>query len=251
MTENLIRNNERLEEIGFGSLKLLQSPDEFCYGIDAVLLADFACSFLNGKYHSVDLGTGTGIIPLIMNHKKPAVKISGIEVQHQSAERAERTIKINDLQGVIDIVNADVKEIKSCSSLSAGCADMVTSNPPYVTRGSGLCNGNEAKFIARQETTAGLEDFIKAASWLLKERGHMCMVHRPSRLADIMYYCREYRLEPKDMQLVSPYKGSVPNIVLMHCVKGGGKELNICRELSVYKPDRSYSDEVMKIYERI
>ena len=251
MTENLVRDNERLEHIGFGELKLLQAPEEFCYGVDAVLLADFACSFLGTGYVSVDLGTGTGVIPAIMNHKKPAAGITGIEIQAKAAERAGRSMKLNGLQQVIEIINADVSDIRSCEGLCAGCADMVTTNPPYVTKGSGICNGSEAKFIARQETTAGIEEFVVAASWLLREKGHLCMVHRPSRLADIMYFCRKYKLEPKDMRFVSPDSESVPNIVLIHCVKGGGRELNLHKTLCVYDTDRNYTNELMKIYERL
>ncbi len=251
MKQDILYDGEKIDETGFGAMRLIQAPDEFCYGIDAVLLADFACSFLDKPYSAVDLGTGTGIIPIVMNHKKKARRIDAVEVQHASAARAERSMRLNGLENIISIIEADVKDINKCDAgLYAGCADMVTTNPPYVARGSGLCNGSEARFIARQETTADLDDFVKSASWLIREKGHFCMVHRPSRLADIICSCRKYRLEPKDIRFVSPHKESIPNIVLVHCVKGGGSELNFMKTLHVYDKDGSYSAGVMDIYER-
>lgn len=244
---------ERIEEIGFGELKLIQNPEEFCYGIDAVLLADFADSFLQGKYRAVDLGTGTGIVPIIMSYKNEVSEFVAVEVQKASAERAERNFSMNGLKNRMSVIETDVIDIcgGKREELRKSSADMVTSNPPYIEKGSGIENDDSAKFIARQETTAGLEDFVKAAAWLLKEKGHFCMVHRPSRLVDIMYYCRKYRLEPKDIRFVSPRKDNIPNIVLVHCVHGGGRELKIHRELCVYDDHGAYSKEILGIYGKI
>ena len=234
-----------MDQIGFSGLKLIQKPEEFCYGVDAVILADFA----SGKRakHIVDLGTGTGIIPLIMSHKTDAEFIYGIEYQKDSFDRAKRNAEINGLTGRVDFINANVAEFDGLKEW----ADVVTSNPPYMVSNGALTNENSAKTIARHETVGSLEDFVKCAAGILKNKGDFYMVHRPSRLVDIFYLCRKYRLEPKEMRLVAPRAGETPNIVLIHCVKNGGAELKILDDLYVYETKGVYSEEIQRIYERI
>lgn len=248
----MLRNTESVESTGFGNIKLIQDKEGFRYGIDAVLLADFANMFLQGECRIIDLGTGTGIIPLIMSHKNEKALFKGIELQQLYVDMAERSCMLNGLNNRISIIQSDVADIISqeAKELVPGCADMVTSNPPYIRKGSGLINGNAAKLTARHETTADLEDFIETAAWLLRDKGHFCMVHRPSRLTDIIYYCRKYMLEPKDIRFVFPQQGKTPNILLLHCVKGGGAELKFLENLCVYDGNGKYTDEIMKIYER-
>lgn len=250
---------ERIENIGFGDLKLIQDPDQFCYGVDAVILADFALSIYPEFSRAADLGTGNGIIPLILSHKNRCADIIGIDVQEDIIEMAERTIRLNDLDDRIRFICKDVSElidkgnkvdIKENSGFSAGSCDMVTCNPPYFVKGGAIPNSKQAKFIARHETTATVEEFVKTAAMLLKSQGHFFMVHRPSRLADIFYFCRKYELEPKDMRLVVPKPQEAPNIVLIHCIKGAGKELRVLKELAVYDVNGGYSEEIEKIYER-
>ncbi|MDD6190986.1 MAG: methyltransferase [Firmicutes bacterium] len=238
------------EKIGFGSLKLLQSEDSFKYGIDAVILADFADSLCHEAETVADLGTGNGIIPFIISHLNDRCRITGIEIQKHVLELAEQSCAINGLEDRITFINTDVKNIHGNCPELRGNFDVVVTNPPYVPKGGGIENINSAKYIARQETSAVMEDFIAAASYMLKEKGHLFMVHRPSRLVDIFCFCRKYRLEPKDVRLVVPRKGEKPNIVLVHCVLGGGKELRFHRELQVYSGDGSYSEEIEKIYHR-
>lgn len=239
---------ERIENIGFGELKLIQDPDQFCYGVDAVILADFAAKLNSEMLTAIDLGTGNGIIPFILCHKNKDVSVIGVDVQKEAVDLAKRSCKINNLEDRVTFINTDVlKLIEEGEAL----ADTVTCNPPYFIKGGAIPNSNQAKFIARHETTAGVEDFIKAAAGLLKRKGHFFMVHRPSRLADIFYYCRKYGLEPKDMRLVVPKPGQEANIVLIHCIKGGGKELNVMKELAVYDENGDYSREIQMIYERI
>lgn len=258
----------RVENIGFGNLKLKQNPTEFCYGIDAVILADFAVSICKNFNRAVDLGTGTGIIPFILSHKAVSEnsKILGVDVQQTCVNMARESCRMNRLENRINFICADVSDIAGIESsadferisrdtilsetLESGGFDIVTSNPPYVAKGSGLINGNKGKFIARQETTADVEDFIKAASKLVRKKGHFFMVHRPSRLVDIIYYCRKYMLEPKTLRFVSPRKNEAPNIVLIHCVQGGGKELLVRENMLVYDDKGEYSNEINKIYER-
>ena len=249
---------ERIENTGFGNIKLIQDPEQFCYGVDAVILADFANSLYPAFKKAADLGTGNGIIPLILSHKNSEAHITGVEIQPDAADMAMRSCRLNGLEEKINFVVADVADIadgkisKSIKDLALyeGFMDMVTCNPPYFVKGGAIPSSSKAKFIARHETTAGVEDFIKTAEKLLKRKGHFFMVHRPSRLADIMYYCRKYGLEPKDMRMVVPKPGETPNILLIHCIKGGGRELNVMKELSVYNEDGSYSDEIEHIYER-
>lgn len=243
---------ERLDEIGFGDLKLIQNYKEFCYGIDAVLLSDFAATKQKNtkKYKKVmDLGTGTGIVPLILSHKTDAEKIFGLEVQKDSYERGLRNINLNKLQDRLFFINQDVNDLFGEELYDS--FDLVTTNPPYTVGKSGITNSNFAKTIARHETTGTLEDFIRCASKLLRDKGDFFMVHRPSRLADICCLCREYKLEPKEMQFVSGKIGEKPNILLIHCIKNGGRELKILDPIYVYNGEKLYSEEILRIYEKI
>ena len=236
---------ERIDEIGFSDLKLIQKPDEFCYGVDAVILADFASRKKASKI--VDLGTGTGIVPIILSHKTNAEFIYGIEYQRDSFERALRNVELNNLEGRLGFINANVAEFDGLKEW----ADAVTTNPPYMVSNGPITNDNSAKTIARHETVGNLDDFVRCASGILKNRGDFYMVHRPSRLVDIFVSCRQYRLEPKEIRIVAPRKGERPNIVLIHCVKNGGAELKILDDLYVYEEPGIYSEEIQCIYERI
>lgn len=242
--------NETVENIGFGGLKLIQSEDGFRFGVDAVILADFANSLYPGAMNAADLGTGNGVIPFILSHKNASCHISGFDVQRQAVEMAQRSCSLNMLEDRIDFHCCDVKNIIEEYPQLKGGMDMVLSNPPYVAKGSGIVNDAGSLLVARQETTAGLEDFISAAALLLKERGHLFMVHRPSRLVDLFYFGRKYRLEPKNLRFVTPSEGKKANIVLVHFVLGGGHELNIMNELPVRDSNGNYSPEILNIYEK-
>lgn len=250
INEVTISEEERLDEIGFGNLKLIQKPKDFCYGVDAVILADFVVKNLKRNPKSIfDLGTGTGILPLILSHKTDAEKIIGVEIQEDSYLRAQRNSKLNNLEERVSFVNADIKDFDSNWGADfKGAIDVVVSNPPYFISGGGIINDLAPKTIARHETTAGLKDFMACAAYLLKARGDFFMVHRPSRLADICCYGREYGLEPKDMCFVSPTADSVPNILLVHFVKGGGKELKFKKPLAVYDGSGNYTKELLEAY---
>lgn len=245
----LLKEGERIDEIGFGNLRLIQKPEDFCYGIDAVLLATFAEVKKGSRV--ADLGTGTGIIPLILSHRTDASELVGIEVQKDSYERGLRNIALNNLSERVHIINSDVKDLTKDNQLSPGSFDTVLSNPPYVAGNGGLKNKNSAKTIARHETTAGLEDFIREASVLLKDKGDFYMVHRPNRLVDICVLSRKFKLEPKELMLVSPNREAAPNILLIHCVKHGRPELKFLDPLFVYDEEGNYTEEILKRYERI
>lgn len=249
---------ERLDNIGFGDLKLIQDKEEFCYGIDAVLLADFAAAEMHrtacGKrLVCTDLGAGTGIVPIILSHKLPeAVKIAGIEVQEASFTRFCRNIGLNGLDDRLIAIKGDVGDPDTAERArrEIGTSDIVTCNPPYVEGGRGQTGHGGARYIARTETTGTLDDFIRTAAVLLADRGDFYMVHRPSRLADIICTMRKYRIEPKNLRFVSPKTGEMPNILLIHGVLGGGPEMKIEPALAVYGDDGKYSQEILAIYER-
>lgn len=240
-------NGERIDDIGFGTLRLIQKPNAFCYGIDAVLLADYAK--LKKQSRVCDLGTGTGIVPLILSHKTEASDIWGVEVQQESYERAVRNVELNQLSSYLHMLHSDVLHVKK--HFEQGSFDAVVSNPPYMGRVAGLKNEEVEKTIARHETTAGLEEFMAAAAFLLRERGDFYIVHRPSRLVDLCELGRKYRLEPKHMRFVSPNRNKKPNILLVHFVKYGNAELKLEEPLFVYEEDGSYTEQIKKIYERM
>lgn len=250
MIETILQEGERLDEIGFGGLRLIQKPEEFCYGVDAVILADFASKYSRKSFRSaVDLGTGTGIIPLILSYKTGIPSIQGVEVQDASFGRAVRNSALNGLEGRVGFIHGDVKDYKTgWGKELQGTVDLVTSNPPYTAGSSGLTSSNPAKLIARHETTASLEDFMKCAAYILRDKGEFFMVHRPSRIVDICCLGRQYGLEVKELQFVSPNREGKPNILLVHMVKGGGREVKMLPPLYVYNMDGSYTDELRKAY---
>ncbi len=260
MDDRVSAPGARLDDTGFGGIKILQDPGDFCYGVDAVILAHFASECVNARVktravpeRAADLGCGTGIIPLIMSHKTSVPYILGIEVQERQADLAARNADMNGLSGRIEIMRTDVTDVADGSAEipGAGTFYVVTTNPPYVENGSGLINDSDSKHIARHETTAGLREFTRAAARLLAPRGDLFMIHRPQRLADIFMFMRECSLEPKELRMICPRGGAAPNMALIRAVKGGGKELRVLPELYVYGSDGAYSREIETIYERL
>lgn len=243
-------NTERTDQIGFGDLRLIQQPEDFCYGVDAVILADFAAKVSKSRARIMDLGTGNGIIPLILSHKTKAGRLYGLEIQQKAYEMACKNVAANELSERIQMIHGNVKEIglSLCPDLN-GQLDLVVSNPPYMAHRGGLTNDNPAKTIARHETEGTLSDFLGAAARLLKEKGHLCMIHRPNRMVDLFCMAREAGLEPKELRLVCPREGEPPNILLARFIKGGGKELKILPTLHVYREDGTYTEEILTIYE--
>ena len=237
---------ERIDDTGFSGYRLVQNPEWFCYGVDAVLIADFAK--MRPGARAADLGTGTGIIPLIRKHKYDPSVVYAVEVQPCVAELAEKTVRLNGLEETIRILQANVKE--AADLIGRGTLDAVVTNPPYVAAGGGIPGEDPVKNTARQETEGTLEDFVCCAADLLKERGDFYMIHRPARLADVIEVCRKYRLEPKELQFVQPREGKAPNLFLIHCVKYGGPELKFSDPICVYDGEGNYTPEIMKIYER-
>ncbi|NLW23476.1 MAG: tRNA1(Val) (adenine(37)-N6)-methyltransferase [Tissierellia bacterium] len=242
--ETILKENERIDIVPGTNLKIIQDKSRFCYGIDAILLSDFATCKRGSNI--MDLGTGTGIIPLRLYSLYNPEKIYGVEIQEEVAKMASRSVSLNKLQYRIEIINMDLRELPSI--FDKGTFDVVTSNPPYIKKGAGLINPNEALALSRHEIKCSLDDIIRVSNYLLKDRGRLYLVHRPNRLVDIIWTTRQYKLEPKTIRLVQPKVDASPNLVLLECVKGGNVELKFERPLVVYNRDGSYTEEIYEIY---
>lgn len=240
----LLKSGERLDDLHRNNYKIIQNTDHFCFGIDAVLLSGFTKA-LSGE-RVADLGTGTGIIPILLEAKTSALHFTGLEIQKESADMARRSVSLNKLEEKIDIVDGDIKEASKLLGMAS--FDVVTSNPPYMNHSHGIVNPEKAKAIARHEILCSLEDVVREAAKLLKANGRFYMVHRPFRLVDIINTCSSYKLELKRMRLVYPYINKEPNMVLIECVKGGGRNLIVEPPLIVYKEPGSYTEEILEIY---
>lgn len=236
--------NERIDDLQIRGFKIIQNPDMFCFGMDAVLLSDYAGVKKDSRV--MDLCSGTGIIPILLEAKYETEYIEGLEYQSECVDMARRSIELNGLEKKIKMTTGDVRTVRE--SYPQGGFDYVTCNPPYMTGNHGQTNRNYGKAIARHEILCSLEDVVQAAKWLLRENGHLIMVHRPFRLAEIFYCLKENKLEPKRMRLVYPYVDKEPNMVLIEAVKGGRQRITVESPLIIYKKDGSYMDEIYKIY---
>lgn len=243
MTINL-KENERIDDLQRNGYQIIQDPKRFCFGMDAVLLSGFARAKEGDNV--LDMCTGTGIIPILMEAKTKAFHLTGLEIQEDSADMARRSVLLNHLEEKIDIVTGDVKEADTL--FKAASFDVITCNPPYMTGQHGLQNKDEAKTIARHEVLCTLEDVVKMAAHLLKPGGNFFMVHRPFRLSEIMVLLHQYRLEPKRMQFVYPYVDKEPNMVLIEANRGGKPRLTVEKPLIVYKEPGIYMPEIYDVY---
>ncbi|MBR1671109.1 MAG: tRNA1(Val) (adenine(37)-N6)-methyltransferase [Butyrivibrio sp.] len=239
-----LKGKERLDDLERNGLKIIQDPGRFCFGMDAVLLSGFAAAPEGGRV--LDLGTGTGIIPILMSAKTKAKELIGLEIQQESADMAERSVKLNDLCDRVKIVHGDIKEAGQI--FDAASFDVVTSNPPYMIGGHGLQNPDAPKAIARHEIMCDLRDVVAAAARLLKSGGKFYMVHRPFRLAEIMVVMHEMGLEPKRMQLVYPFIDKEPSMVLIEGARGGKSRITVERPLIIYEAPGRYTREIYDIY---
>ncbi len=236
--------DERIDDLQINGFKIIQNMKKFCFGMDAVLLSDYAGVRKGSRV--MDLCSGTGIVPILLEAKYEAGYIEGLEYQKDCVEMARRSIRMNGLSDKIIMSEGDVRTVRD--RYPQGSFDYVTCNPPYMIGSHGQSNQNYAKAIARHEILCSLEDVILAARWLLKEMGHLVMVHRPFRLAEIFYCMKQNKLEPKRMRLVCPYMDKEPNMVLIEAVKGGRERIQVDPPLIVYKKDGSYMDEIYNIY---
>ena len=235
-----------MDDLQRNGYRIIQNPEKFCFGMDAVLLSGFA-KVKKGE-QVLDLGTGTGIIPILLKGKTQGKHFTGLEIQEESAEMARRSVNFNGLSGEISIVTGDIRE--AADLFGAASFDVVTSNPPYMTASHGLVNPDMDKACARHEILCILEDVISQAARALKPRGRFYMVHRPFRMAEIIRVLSRYELEPKRLQLVYPFVDKEPNMLLIECLKGGNPRVTVEPPLIVYREPGVYTDYVRKLYDR-
>lgn len=235
---------ERIDELQRNGYRIIQNPERFCFGMDAVLLSGFARA--KKQERCLDLGCGNGIIPILMEAKTEGKHFTGLEIQPESADMARRSVALNGLQDRIDIVEGDIKDASKI--FGASSFHVVTTNPPYMTAQHGLTNLYEAKTIARHEVLCNLEDIIRESARLLMPGGRFYMVHRPFRLAEIISLMVQYRIEPKRMRLVYPYVDREPNMVLIEGLRGGKSRMTVEKPLIVYKEPGKYTDEIYDVY---
>ena len=243
-----LKENERIDDLEYKDLKIIQNKDGFCFGIDAVLLSDFARNIKkNSKV--IDLGTGTGIISILLCGKTELKEIIGVEVQKEVYDMACRSAKLNNLEDRFKVINANILNLDNI--LENNSFDVIVTNPPYKKQNTGVINEDEKKLISRHEILADLEDFIRVSSRLLKYRGEFYMIHRPERLADIFCLMRNYKIEPKEVRLIFSNNNSTPKMVMIKGVKNGGEYLKFRENLYIYTDEGTYTDEILKIYNKI
>ena len=239
-----INDWERVDDLHRNGYVIIQDPKRFCFGIDAVILSGFA-EVKKGE-NVMDLCTGTGIIPILLEAKTEGSHFTGLEIQEESVEMARRSVRLNGLEDKVTIDFGDVKNTEALYRASS--FDVVTVNPPYMNEGGGLKNGYSPKTIARHEVLCSLEDVVDAAARLLVPQGRLYMVHRPHRLTDIMVTLRNHRLEPKRLRFVHSYADREPVMVLVEAVSNGKPMVKVMPPLVIYKEDREYTVEIMIIY---
>ena len=244
MQNNILHPGERFDDLNRNGYSIIQNPQKFCFGMDAVLLSGF-CE-VKEKERVLDLGTGTGIIPILLEAKTKGKEFIGLEIQEESADMARRSVSYNHLEERVSIVTGDIKE---ASKIFGGSSfDVITTNPPYMIGQHGLKNASEAKTIARHEVLCTLDDIMRESAKHLKPKGRFYMVHRPFRLAEIMVTMKKYNIEPKRMQLVYPFVDKEPNMVLIEGLRDGNPRMTVEKPLIVYKEQNIYTDEIISIY---
>ena len=244
MKETLLRYGERIDDLQVNGFRIIQNPSFFCFGMDAVLLASFART--GRKNRVLDLGTGTGIIPLLLLAKEKAGTCDGLELQEAVAEMAGRSVQLNGVEDRCRILQGDICQAEALFSREE--YDAVTCNPPYIRETGGLHNDGGALNLARHEIAVTWEDVVRAAAYVLKPGGRFSFVHKPFRIPELMHTLQKYKLEPKRMQLVQPHENQEPNMVLMEAVLGGGPQLTVLPALVVYDGEGKYTRELLEVY---
>lgn len=235
-----LKDKERIDDLQRNGYRIIQHPEKFCFGMDAVLLSGFAAARRGDLV--LDLCTGTGIIPILMEAKTEAAHLTGLEIQEESADMARRSVQLNGLEKKIDIVTGDIRE--AGSYFSSASFDVVTCNPPYMIGQHGLTNPEAPKAIARHEILCTLEDVVSQTARLLRPGGHFYLVHRPFRMAEIITALVWHRLEPKRMRLVYPYVDKEPNMVLIEAVRGGKPRMTVEKPLIIFREKGVYTEEI-------
>ncbi len=242
--EILLKTDERIDDLQRNNLRIIQSPGRFCFGMDAVLLSGFAAAKKGDNV--LDLGTGTGILPILMSAKTQAGILTGLELQEESADMADRSVRMNGIGDRVRIVRGDIKEADKLFPLSS--VDVITCNPPYMIGRHGLTNPESPKAIARHEIECTFEDVARVSERLLKPNGHFYLVHRPFRLSEILCTLTAHHLEPKRMRLVYPFADREPNMVLIEAIRGAKPRMTVEKPLIIFKEKDVYTDEIRELY---
>ncbi|MEI3339088.1 MAG: tRNA1(Val) (adenine(37)-N6)-methyltransferase [Eubacterium sp.] len=243
MKTNLLPG-ERIDELQRNGYQIIQNPEKFCFGMDAVLLSGFAKAKPGER--CLDLGCGNGIIPILLEAKTRGEHFTGLEIQPYSVDLARRSVSLNGLEDKIEIRQGDIRDASNI--FGASSFHVITTNPPYMTAQHGLTNQDEAKTIARHEILCNLEDIIRESARLLVPGGRFYMVHRPFRLAEIISLMVQYKIEPKRMRLVYPYVDREPNMVLIEGLRGGKSRMTVEKPLIVYQEPGVYTSEIYDVY---
>ena len=236
--------DERMDDLQRNGYRIIQKKKGFCFGMDAVLLSGFA-QVREGEI-AIDLGAGTGIIPILLEAKTEGKHFTGLEIQEEVADMASRSVRLNHLEDRVEIVRGDIKEASQLFGRAS--FDVVTSNPPYMNDQHGLKNPDMLKAISRHEVLCTLDDVCREAAALLKPGGRFYMVHRPHRLAEIISALKQYKLEPKRMKLVHPFIDKEANMVLIEAVRGGKSMMKVEAPIIVYQEPGVYTEEIYTIY---
>lgn len=239
-----LKENERIDDLGRKGYQLIQNPEKFCFGMDAVVLSDFAK--IKQNVNVLDMGTGTGIIPILMEARNETASFTALEIQEESADMARRSVALNHLEHKITIVDGDIKEAGKL--FGAASFDVITCNPPYMIGNHGLKNPDAPKAVARHEILCTFDDIAREAALLLKDGGSFFMVHRPFRLVELMATLTRYGLEPKRMRLVYPFVDKEPNMVLLEARKGGKPRITVEKPLIIYREQGEYTKEIYSLY---
>lgn len=244
------REGERVDELQTGRLSIIQHPDMFCFGTDAVLLSHFARPSRGDRV--LDLGTGTGVIPLLLGDRIPDIHITGVEIQPRMADMAARSIAMNALDERIQIRCIDMKRLSTRQKPGDPFSppyDYVTANPPYRAQGDGAQNLNDGVRIARHEVLCTLEDVVRAAAGQLKTRGRFAMIHQAERMAEVIFMMMRFQIHPKRLLPVAPAPGKAPNLVLIEGMLQGAPGLQMLPTLHVYGQDGAYTPQMLQVYE--
>ena len=244
---DILKEIERIDDLEYKGLKLIQDETGFCFGVDSVLLSDFA-KCIKRKSKVLDLGTGTGIISILLSKKQSDLKIYGIEVQEDVAEMASRSVKLNSLEDTIKIINDNLKNLEN--HFEQGSIDAIVTNPPYKKNNTGVKNEDYKKLVSRHEIECTLEDIITVSKKILKDKGEFYMINRAERLVDVLSLLRINKIEPKELRFIHSKENEKPLLFMVKAVKYGGEFLKIEKPLVIYREDGEYTDEILEIYNK-
>ncbi|NLB89907.1 MAG: tRNA1(Val) (adenine(37)-N6)-methyltransferase [Clostridiales bacterium] len=242
----MIHHGERVDDLQFKGLKMIQDPKKFCFGMDAVLLSSFV--ELRKKEKVVDFGTGTGIIPLLLHGRFPEATFTAFEIQKDMADMARRTVAMNGLENSIYIVNEDLR--KAPQILSHLSQNVVVCNPPYGKKGTTIPSQTNSVALARHETDCTLAQLLKSAQLLLKGHGRLYMVFPANRMLELTEGMRQEKIEPKRLRFVYPKATKAPYLLLVEGVKGAKVGLKWEKPLIVYDDRGEETEEIRKIYHK-